>query len=381
MDELYPVVSASETAARSAPIGIRGFALSSAAGCVGKKLQRRSQTICGGNAMTELTRRTLLTGAAAAAAAAPLSAGAPARAAAPLAGAQAPGWYRYKVGDFEIMVVTDGMARFKLPDNMVSNAKREEVNAALAAAHLQPDLFVTPYNPILVNTGPRLVLIDTGNSEAAFKSNKGATGQLLTNLAATGIDAKAIDTVIISHYHGDHVNGLLKADNSLAFPNAEILVPAAEHAFWMDDGEMSRAPKGRMEGLFKNNRRVFSGEVMKRLRTYAEGKEVVPGITAVGTHGHSAGHNSHVVSSGSATVFVQADVTHVPFLFARNPGWHALFDQDPAMAEATRRQIYDMLVAEKMMVQGFHYPFPSVAYVERSATGYREVAVPWNPSI
>ena len=84
-------------------------------------------------------------------------------------------------------------------------------------------------------------------------------------------------------------------------------------------------------------RRIFAGEVLKRLRTYDEGKEVVPGITAVGTHGHSAGHNSHVVSSGSSTVYVQADVTHVPFLFARNPGWHAFYDQDPIMAEETRR--------------------------------------------
>src|SRR5262249_50681999 len=90
----------------------------------------------------------------------------------------------------------------------------------------------------------------------------------------------------------------------------------------------SRAPKGRMEDLFKNNRRVFAGEVMKRLRTYDEGKEVVSGITAVGTHGHSAGHNSHVVASGSSTVYVQADVTHVPFLFARDAGRHVLIAPD-----------------------------------------------------
>jgi glyoxylase-like metal-dependent hydrolase (beta-lactamase superfamily II) len=331
--------------------------------------------------MTGLTRRSLLTAAAAAGATAPLGALGTAEAAAPAAGTQAPGFYRYKVGDFEITVVTDGMARFKLPDTIVSNVPREQVNAALAAVHLPPDVFVTPYNPIVVNTGQKLVLIDTGTSETAFKSTNGATGQLLNNLAAAGIDPKAIDTVIISHYHGDHVNGLLRADSSLSFPNAEILVPAAEHKFWMDDGEMSRAPKGRMEDLFKNNRRVFSGEVMKRLRTYDDGKEVVPGITAVATHGHSAGHNSHVVSSGSGKVFVQADVTHVPFLFARNPGWHAFYDQDPVMAEATRRKVYDMLAAEKMMVQGFHYPFPSVAYVEKSGTGYREIAVPWNPTI
>ena len=263
--------------------------------------------------MTGLTRRSLLTGTVATMAAAGISLApsGPARAAAPLAGTQTPGWYRYKVGSFEITVVTDGVNRFKLPDNIVANAKREEVNAALAAAHLQPDIFVTPYNPIVVNTGQKLVVIDTGLGEAGFNASKGANGQFLTNLAAARIDAKAIDTVIISHYHGDHVNGLLKADNSLAFPNAEILVPAAEHAFWMDDGEMSRAPKGRMEDLFKNNRRVFTGEVMKRLRTYDEGKEVVPGITAVGTHGHTPGHNSHVVASGSSTVYVQAGAVPV----------------------------------------------------------------------
>jgi glyoxylase-like metal-dependent hydrolase (beta-lactamase superfamily II) len=333
--------------------------------------------------MTEVTRRSLLTAAAATAAAAatPLARGGEARAAAPLAGTQAPGWYRYKVGSFEITVVTDGANRFKLPDNLVANAGKDEVMAALSAVHIEPGMYVTPYNPIVVNTGQKLVVIDTGTSEAALKESKGATGQFLANLAAAGIDAKAVDTVIISHYHGDHVNGLLRSDGSLAFPNAEILVPASEHQFWMDDGEMSRAPKGRMEGLFKNNRRVFVGEVMKRLRTYEEGKEVVPGITSVGTHGHSAGHNSHIVSSGSSTVYVQADVTHVPFLFARNPGWHAFYDQDPAMAETTRRKVYDMLAAEKMLVQGFHYPFPSLAYVEKSGSGYREMPVIWNPTI
>jgi len=333
--------------------------------------------------MTELTRRTALTGVAAAAAATamPFGAASPVRAAAPVAGQQAPGFYRYKVGDFEITVITDGANRMKLPDDMVKNATRDEVNAALAAAYLEKDVFVGPYNPIVVNTGQKLVLIDTGTGEASYSSTKGASGQFLTNAAAAGIDPKAIDAVICSHFHGDHINGLLRADNSLTFPNAEVLVPAAEMKFWMDDGEMSRAPKGRMEGLFKNTRRVFNADVMKRVRIYEEGKEVVPGITAVGTHGHSAGHNSHIVASGSKQVFVQADVTHSPFLFVRNPGWHAFYDQDPVMAEATRRKIYDMLVAEKMMVQGFHYPFPSVAHIEKNGSGYREIPVPWNSAI
>jgi glyoxylase-like metal-dependent hydrolase (beta-lactamase superfamily II) len=332
--------------------------------------------------MTELNRRTLLAGAGATAVALSASTAIPsARAAAPASGKQAPGFYRYKVGDYEITVVTDGINRFKLPDNFVGNVPKEEVNAALAAAYLEKDMMAVPYSPIVVNTGSKLIVIDTGTGEANLAQSKGTAGQFQTNLAAAGIDAKAVDTVIISHYHGDHVNGLLKADNSLAFPNAEILVPAAEHKFWMDDGEMSRAPAGRMEGLFKNNRRVFSGEVLKRLATYEPGKEIAPGITSVATYGHTPGHSSHVISSGSGKVYAQADVTNVPFLFARNPGWHLVFDQDPKMAEETRRKVYDMLVAEKLLLQGFHYPFPGVTHIEKSGAGYREIPMPWSPTI
>jgi len=332
--------------------------------------------------MTKLTRRSLLAGTAAAVATGAAGAAPqPAMAAQPVVGKQAPGFYRYKVGSFEVTVVTDGVNRMKLPDDMVANATRDEVNAALLAAHMEKDVFVGPYNPIVVNTGAKLVLIDTGTGEAAFKSSNGMNGQLMTNLAVAGLDPAAFDAVIISHFHGDHVNGLLKADNTLAFPNAEVLVPANELKYWMDDSEMSRAPKGRLEGLFKNNRRVFSGEVMKRVRTYEWDKEVIGGITAIGTPGHSFAHTSHVISSGNAKVFVQADVTHVPFLFARNPGWHAFYDQIPAQAEQTRRKVYDMLVAERMPVQGFHYPFPAHAYVEKRGNGYQEIAVPWNPAI
>jgi len=330
--------------------------------------------------MMNLTRRAALFGATATAVI-PALATTSVRAAAPAAGKQAPGFYRYKIGDIEVTVVTDGVARGKLMQNFVTNVKEEEVKDALAAAHKDREIFDNTFTPVVLNTGGKLILIDTGTGEANFAASKGTAGQFTNNLTAAGLSLAAIDTVIISHYHGDHMNGLLKADNSLAFPNAEILVPAKEHNYWMDDGEMSRAPKGRIEGLFKNSRRVFSGDVLKRLRTYEWDKEVVPGVTAFGTPGHSPGHTSLLVSSGASKVYVQGDVTHVPYLFARNPGWHAFYDQDAAMAEATRRKVYDMLVADKMMVQGFHYPFPAHAYIEKAGNGYREVMVPWNAAI
>jgi glyoxylase-like metal-dependent hydrolase (beta-lactamase superfamily II) len=336
--------------------------------------------------MPILSRRALLAGAASAAAlpcfplwSAHLALD-QAHAATPPAGKQAASFYRYKVGDIEVTVVSDGIARVPVTEAFVLNVKPDEVNKALRDAYMEPGVFIGPYNPIVLNTGSKLALVDMGLGEAVYLSSKGVTGQLLANLAAAGIDAGAIDTIILSHYHGDHINGLLKADNTLAFPNAEVLAPAAEHMYWTDPGEESRAATPRIAELFKNTRRVIGhAEVQKRLRTYEWDKEVIPGVLAVATPGHTPGHTSHIVTSGAATVYVQADVTHAPFLFARHPGWHAFYDHDPVWAEATRRKVYDMLAAEQMLVQGFHYPFPSVAHVEKTADGYREIPVAWSP--
>jgi glyoxylase-like metal-dependent hydrolase (beta-lactamase superfamily II) len=145
----------------------------------------------------------------------------------------------------------------------------------------------------------------------------------------------------------------------------------------MDDGERARAPAGRMAGLFESNRKIFGNDdIRQRLRTYAWDREVAPGILAQGTPGHTMGHTSYVISSGSSVVYVQSDVTNHPALFARNPTWHAAFDQDGAQAEATRLKVYRMLVAEKMAVQGFHYPFPALGHVEKDGRGgYRLVPV------
>jgi glyoxylase-like metal-dependent hydrolase (beta-lactamase superfamily II) len=329
--------------------------------------------------MAILTRRTMLAGTATLAAAESLGWWKTARAATAPADHQVASFYRYKLGTMEITVVSDGINRLPVTPAFVPNVTVEEVNAALRDNFMEPGVFVYPYNPIVINTGARLILVDTGTGEAAYKATKGLSGQLLANMTAAGINPNAIDTVLISHYHGDHINGLLKADNSLAFANAEILVPAPEHKYWMDDGERSRSSTQRIAENFTNVRRVMNPDVLKRLRTYEWDKDVLPGIHAVGTPGHTPGHTSHILTSSQTTVFAQADVTHAPFLFARHPGWHAFYDHDPDLAETTRRKVYDMLAAEKLTVQGFHYPFPAVAHIEKTKTGYLEIPVQWNP--
>jgi glyoxylase-like metal-dependent hydrolase (beta-lactamase superfamily II) len=281
----------------------------------------------------------------------------------------------------QVNAISDGAGSFALTDAYISNVKKDEVNAALEKAFLPKDKITTFYAPLVLNIAGKLVVIDTGNGQGAFNSSKGNVGQFTTNMQAAGFDPAAIDTVVISHFHGDHVNGLLLADGTPAFPNAEVLVPAAEWKYWMDDGEMSRATGDRMTGLFKNNRRIFEAGLKKKVTPYEWDKDVVPGLRAIASIGHTPGHTSYVLSSGSETLFIQSDVTNLPALFASNPGWHVMYDQDPAQAEATRRKVYDMLVADKMRVQGFHYPFPANGFVQKDGNGYRLVPAPWSPVI
>jgi glyoxylase-like metal-dependent hydrolase (beta-lactamase superfamily II) len=328
----------------------------------------------------ELTRRHALAGAVAIAAS-PLLPSVAAKAAAPLADKQAPSFYRYKVGDVLVTVISDGVNTFPLGDSFVLNAKKDDVAAALEKAYLPKDKVSIQFGPLVINTGGKLVVLDTGNGPGAFASSKGNVGQFATNMAAAGFDPKAVDMVVISHFHGDHVNGLLTADGTSAFPNAEVLVPSVEWKFWMDDGEMSKAANDRMKGLFANNRKIFEAVLKKKVTPYEWGKEVAPGLLAVETAGHTPGHTSYVLSSGSGKVFIQSDLTNVPYLFAANPGWHAFFDQDADMAEKARRKTYDMVVADKLQVQGFHFPFPGLGNVEKDGNGYRVIPALWNPVI
>jgi glyoxylase-like metal-dependent hydrolase (beta-lactamase superfamily II) len=333
--------------------------------------------------MTDLSRRDLLAGVAAAGAATALTplAMPTARAAVPPAAAQAPGFYRYKVGAYECTSINDGARSFPLPDTFVKNVPKEEVLAAAEAAYMPKGMVTVPFNPQLINTGSKLILIDTGNGIATYEPTKGAVGRTLQNLAAAGVDPKSIDVVLISHLHPDHTNGIRAADGSMAFPNAEIMVPAKEWEFWMSDENAATAQSSdMMKNYFANVKKIYTG-IESKITKYDWGKEVAPGITSIAAPGHTPGHTAFAIASGDSKVLIQSDVTNIPEFFLRNPDWHVAYDTDPALAQETRHKFYDMAAAEKAMVVGFHFTFPSIGHVEKDGTKYRLVPVAWNPVI
>lgn len=328
--------------------------------------------------MTQFSRRTLLSGAALAGAAT-LTSLTPqsADAATAAAGKQAPSVYRYKVGAYECTSLADGANAFPMPDGFVRNVSKDQAIAAAEAAYMPKGQVVVPFNPQIVNTGSKVVLFDTGFGPGGSNPR---VGHLVANMTAAGIDPKAVDIVVLSHLHPDHANGIKAADGSLVFPNAEIKAPAKDWAFWMSEENAAKAGNDMMKNYFTNVRKVF-GDMGSKVTRYEWGQEVAPGVTALDTNGHTPGHTSFVVASGASKVLIQSDVTNIPELFLRNPDWHVAFDVDPQQAVATRRKFYDMAAAEKTLVVGFHFAFPSMGYVEKDGAGYRLIPVAWQPVI
>lgn len=287
---------------------------------------------------------------------------------------QAPGFYRYKIGDITVTAINDGFAMRGI-EGFIRNADIADVKKALEAAFLPTTGFQNTFTTLVVQTGGKLVLLDTGLGD----NGPPTTGTWMRNFRAAGFDPAQVDQIVISHFHGDHIGGIRLKDGSTPFTKAEISVPAPEWDFWMSDDRMNAAPEAAKPG-FQNARRVFA-PITQQIKRFVPGAEVAPGITSVAAHGHSPGHTTFVIASGAARMMFVADVTSHPALFVRNPDWSAVFDQDPDMARATRRRILDMVSADKLQVAFYHAPFPATGYVAKAGNGFEFVPVQWSAAV
>ncbi len=321
--------------------------------------------------MPALSRRSFLTGPLLAAGCAALST--PARAAAPAAKAQGPGVYRYRLGDYQLTALYDGIWYLPIDDKFVRNASGAEVNEALAAAFLPPSVLPVSFTALLVNTGAKLVLIDTGTAGQITDS----AGFMNANLAAAGITPSTIDTIVISHFHPDHIDGIKTKDGAKVFANAEILVPEPEWKFWMDDGNMSRAT-GVVHRYFLNARRIFK-DIAKEVRPFKPGAEVAPGIVSIPAYGHTPGHTAFGIYSANQSLLAMSDTAREPYLFVRHPQWQPSYDMDGPLAAKTRTIMLDLAAADRMLVEAYHFPFPACGHIVQRGGGFELVPVVWRP--
>jgi glyoxylase-like metal-dependent hydrolase (beta-lactamase superfamily II) len=275
------------------------------------------------------------------------------------------GFRKQKLGDMEIIALNDGVLRRPLAAEFVKNAPLDQVQELLKSQNLPTEYIDIPFTAFVIIAGGRKMLMDTGFAD----NGPPTTGRLMANLNAAGLKAEDIDTVLISHYHGDHINGVRNKAGQLVFPKAKIMVPTVEHAFWMDDARMNSAPEA-MKGAFQNARRVFSGLSSEQLIQFEPGKEIAPGIKSVAAFGHTPGHTLFTAESKGEKFAYVADLTNIPQLFARSPDWAVQFDMNADAARDMRRKTFEMIVSEKMIAGGFHFPFPAFGKIEKLGNGY-----------
>ena len=297
----------------------------------------------------------------------------PARAKAPLAGAQIPGVFRYKVGSLEITALLDGY--LDIEHNMFPAADAAETARLLGRSLLPNAPIRTPVNAFLVNSSSRTVLIDTGTAKVMGPT----LGDLPANLKVAGVDPAAIDAVLLTHLHPDHSNGLITADGQPQFPNAEIIIPQAEVDFWLDEAVMSRAPAD-AQPFFKMAQSATK-PYTNRIRRISGNADIFPGITPVAQPGHTPGHTGYIVSSGSDSLWIWGDIVHAMVLQIAHPDWAIAFDVDPSQATATRKSAFDRAAADRIAVVGAHIPFPGHGRIVRDGGQYGFVPTPWSPTL
>ncbi len=280
------------------------------------------------------------------------------------ADAREKGFVSYKIGDIECTSVYDGIWQKKHDDGFIRNASVDETKAALTKAGLSPEFVPIEFAQTVLKTGDRTLLIDAGTGGQLAPT----AGMTMKHMAAAGIDAGSIDTILISHFHPDHIFGLMaKETNEQVFPNAEIIVPETEYKFWTDPALIDKLPE-RRKGLAKRIQATFP--TWKNIRQIGDDVEVAPGVRSVSAFGHTPGHTVFHVASGDDQLVVAGDIANVPALFVANPTWEAVFDADPKMATEARLKLFDRAIADKAIVAGYHFGFPNAGTIAKDGKGY-----------
>src|SRR5579884_4234669 len=284
------------------------------------------------------------------------------------------GSYRFRVGEFQCLAVTDGLSAF--PASVVFGNPSDEERERVLRRHNRPtDMVESSLTSVVVDTGRNRVLIDTGIGPFTP-----ATGKLLDNLRAAGVDPAEIDTVILTHGHPDHIGGTIDSTGRPAFPNARYVMRRGEWQFWTDESILSRAMAGSLHDLGELDQfmgtwaRQYLPPIEPRLDLIEgeAGEEIVPGIFALPTPGHTTHHMALVIASGNDQLLNLVDVAINPVHLAE-PEWHPAFDWDPAQSLSTRRRIYDRAAADDARILVYHFPFPGIGRVRAAGRGWRWV--------
>ena len=292
-----------------------------------------------------------------------------------------PTLYRYKLGDFEMMNVLDSFAaRDGLGSVHAGGSKPGEVETLAKENNIHPDRFEHPFVPVIVNTGKEVILFDTGNGTLA-KDNEALKGRvpdghLVERMAQAGYKPEDVDIVAFTHCHPDHV-GANFTNGKPTFPKARYVVAAAEFDFWKKGENISDARK---PTKFQFDKIV--APLADQMAFVKPGDEIASGIRAVDASGHSAGLTAYHVESAGKNLLHWADTCLHYVCGVQRPDWTIGFDDDQQKAVATRKRILAMAAAEKMFVTGFHMPFPSIGWIDKTASGgHRWVAAGYQMNI
>ncbi|NJR13548.1 MAG: MBL fold metallo-hydrolase [Phyllobacteriaceae bacterium] len=312
-----------------------------------------------------LSRRTLFktAGLGAAALAAPQIMTRSAIAAVPMSAVQPAAFNRFKLGSFEVTVLSDGGRVGDKPyETFGTNVPQAEVEALLAANYLPVDKIRNSFSPTLVNTGTDLVLFDTGLGAGA---REGGMGQLLANLQAAGYTPDQVTVVVITHMHGDHIGGLTEA-GAPAFPNARYVTGQVDYDFWSSTDRVGTPAENGHKGVVAN-----VVPLAEKMSFIGDGGAVVPGITGMAAFGHSPGHMIYRIESEGRGLVLTADTANHFVLSLQRPDWEVRFDMDKAAAAATRKAVFDMIATDRLPFVGYHMPFPGGWLCGEVAEGYR----------